>query len=269
MKSDEKLPRELVWDGTHVTELALSAIADGETALVEDGAVEHVDACEWCAGRLGRLALLTEAVGHAVTQVRPASVSSRPPARVMPKPWRALGAGTAVAVLAGLPALAHLGSFVDAVSAFFAHGVPVLARGGFALALAGAERVEGDVAGDAGQPRAHRLVVAEASASLERAAEGLVAAVVDVGVVAAEAEHGGADGADVGAELRRLRGKGALVEPRGELRGGGHQQGEHSRGRLFVRTHGQISGVGPDHPTATRRPGASHEAGPVGGRPVG
>ena len=134
MKSDEKLPRELVWDGTHVTELALSAIADGETALVEDGAVEHVDACEWCAGRLGRLALLTEAVGHAVTQVRPASVSSRPPARVMPKPWRALGAGTAVAVLAGLPALAHLGSFVDAVSAFFAHGVPVLARGGFALA---------------------------------------------------------------------------------------------------------------------------------------
>jgi hypothetical protein len=39
-----------------------------------------------------------------------------------------------VATLAGLPALAHLGSFVDVAAAFFARGVPVLARGGFALA---------------------------------------------------------------------------------------------------------------------------------------
>jgi len=134
MSSDEKLPRELVWDGAHVSELGLTAIADGETAIVGPGAVEHVDGCEWCAGRLGRLALLAEAVGHAVAQVRPATASSRPPARVMPKPWRALGAGIAVAVLAGLPALAHLGSFVDYVSAFFTRGVPVIARGGFALA---------------------------------------------------------------------------------------------------------------------------------------
>jgi hypothetical protein len=134
MSSDEKLPRELVWDGAHVSDLALTALADGETAILEPGAVEHVDACEWCAGRLGRTALLAEAVGHAVTQVKPASVSSRPPARVMPKPWRALAAGIAVAMLAGLPALAHLGNFVDYVSAFFTRGVPVLARGGVALA---------------------------------------------------------------------------------------------------------------------------------------
>jgi len=53
---------------------------------------------------------------------------------MMPKPWRALGAGMAVALLAGLPALAHLGSLVDYLTAFFARGVPVLARGGFALA---------------------------------------------------------------------------------------------------------------------------------------
>jgi hypothetical protein len=52
----------------------------------------------------------------------------------MPKPWRALGVGTAVAMLAGLPALAHLGSFVDYLAAFFTRGVPVLARGGLALA---------------------------------------------------------------------------------------------------------------------------------------
>ncbi|HEY3818301.1 MAG TPA: hypothetical protein VGL81_14075 [Polyangiaceae bacterium] len=134
MKSDEELPRELVWEGAHVSDLGLSAIADGETALVGAGAVEHADACEWCGGRLGRLALLAEAVGHAVTQGRAASVSSRAPARPMPKPWRALGVGTAVAVLAGLPALGQLGSLADFVAVFFARGVPVIARGGFALA---------------------------------------------------------------------------------------------------------------------------------------
>jgi hypothetical protein len=134
MSDDDKLPRELVWEGAHVSDLGLTAIADGETSIVDAGAVAHADTCEWCAGRLGRTALLAEAVGHAVGQVRPASVSSRAPARVMPKPWRALGAGTVVAMLAGLPALAHLGNVVAYVTAFCTRGVPVLARGGLALA---------------------------------------------------------------------------------------------------------------------------------------
>ena len=138
MKDDDKLPRELVWDGAHVSELGLTAIADGETALVDPAAVAHVDGCEWCAGKLGRAALLSEAVGHAVAHGKPASVSSRPPARVMPRPWRPLGVGMAVAVLAGLPALAHLGSLVDFLTVFFTRAVPVLARGGLALATSDA-----------------------------------------------------------------------------------------------------------------------------------
>ncbi|MGD0529506.1 MAG: hypothetical protein ABSE49_30490 [Polyangiaceae bacterium] len=133
MSDDEKLPRELVWEGAHVSELGLTALADGETALLDAGAIAHVDTCEWCAGRLGRAALLAEAVGHAVKQVRPASVSSRAPARAAYKPWRALAGGTFVATLAGLPALAHLGSALDFASAFFSRGVPVIARGGMEL----------------------------------------------------------------------------------------------------------------------------------------
>jgi hypothetical protein len=132
MSDDRKLPRELVWDGAHVSELALTSIADGQTAIVDPRAVEHADACEWCAGRLGRAALLSEAVGSAVGAVRPAS--SRAVAKVAPRPWRALAAGTAVAALAGLPGLAHFGSFVAYVQAFCTRGVPVIARGGFALA---------------------------------------------------------------------------------------------------------------------------------------
>ena len=132
MSDDTKLPRELVWEGAHVSELALTAIADGQESIVEARAVEHADTCDWCAGRLGRAALLSEAVGHGVRTVRP--VSSRAPARATPTPWRALGAGIGVAMLAGLPALAHLGSFIAYVTVFFSRGVPVIARGGFALA---------------------------------------------------------------------------------------------------------------------------------------
>jgi hypothetical protein len=131
MKDETRLPRELVWDGAHVSELALTAIADGQEAILARDAIDHADACEWCAGRLGRAALLSAAVGQAVA-------SSRAPARVQAKPWSALVLGVAAALLAALPSLPHLASNVlEALSfgrAFSTHGVPVLVRGGFVLA---------------------------------------------------------------------------------------------------------------------------------------
>jgi hypothetical protein len=134
---DDKLPREVVWDGAHVSELTITSIADGQEAIVDASAIAHVESCEWCGGRLGRAALLSEAVGHAVGTVRAAGVqrvSSRAPARAAAGAWRALTAGLTVAVLAGLPALAHIGRLFSYLQAFFTRGVPVLARGGFALA---------------------------------------------------------------------------------------------------------------------------------------
>jgi hypothetical protein len=131
--SDDKLPRELVWDGAHVSDLAITSIADGQEAIVDAAAVTHVHGCEWCGGRLGRTALLAEAVGHAVVEVSSRSVSSRAPARAAGT-WRALAAGLTVAVLAGLPALAHVGHYAAYLSTFFTRGVPALARGGLSLA---------------------------------------------------------------------------------------------------------------------------------------
>jgi hypothetical protein len=140
MKDEPKLPRELVWDGAHVSELALTALADGQEAILARDAIEHTEACEWCAGRLGRAALLSAAVGQAVALAKPheATSPSRAPARVQPKPWSALVLGVAAALLAALPSLPHLASNVlEALSfgrAFSTHGVPVLVRGGFVLA---------------------------------------------------------------------------------------------------------------------------------------
>jgi hypothetical protein len=146
MIDDEKLPREVVWDGAHVSEVALTCIADGQERIVDAGAVQHVLTCEWCSGRLGRAALLSEAVTAGVRQAvahgeRSSAVASGAPLRAAPKPWRALAAGVVVAMLAGLPMLGHLGHVATFLSVFFTRGVPVLARGG--LALAANESVRG------------------------------------------------------------------------------------------------------------------------------
>jgi len=132
MNDDQVLPRELVWQGAHASELALSSIADGQEAIVGHGVLEHLESCEYCAGKLGRLALLSAAVGEAVARARPAS--SRPPAYVVHKPWRALASGVTVAMLAGLPLVGQAGHYANLVLAFFTRGLPVLARGGMALA---------------------------------------------------------------------------------------------------------------------------------------
>ncbi len=134
---DNKLPRELVWDGAHVSELALTAIADGQEEIVQRDAVQHAEACEWCAGRMGRAALLSSAVGGAVVAVQPLK-TARPMARTAPAPWKALAMGIAVAVLAALPSLPHFATsaveMLGYAKLFSAHGVSLLARGGVAIA---------------------------------------------------------------------------------------------------------------------------------------
>jgi len=135
---DNKLPRELVWDGAHVSELALTAIADGQEEIVQRDAVQHAEACEWCAGRMGRAALLSSAVGGAVVAVQPLKTAARPMTRTAPAPWKALAMGIAVAVLAALPSLPHFATsavgMLGYAKLFSAHGVSLLARGGVAIA---------------------------------------------------------------------------------------------------------------------------------------
>jgi len=139
MSDDHELPRELIWNGAHASELALTSIADGQESIVGHDVLEHVDGCEYCAGKLGRVALLSAAVGEAMARVQPRR--SRSPAPLAHRPGRALAAGVSVATLAGLPLLGQLGQYVALVMAFFTRGVPVLARGG--LALATSESVTG------------------------------------------------------------------------------------------------------------------------------
>jgi hypothetical protein len=145
MMDDSKLPRELVWDGAHVSDLGLTAIADGQESIVPADAVTHAHSCDWCSGRLGRTALLASAVGEGVREARPALASSQAQAsraHANPSPWRALLLGCTVAVLAALPSLpqlaARLGTALTVGKVLSSHGLPVLVRG---IAMASREDV--------------------------------------------------------------------------------------------------------------------------------
>lgn len=145
MMDESKLPRELVWDGAHVSDLGLTAIADGQEAIVPADALAHAQTCDWCSGRLGRTALLAAAVHEGVREVRPApqsSITRAPQPNGNPSPWRALLVGCTVAVLAAIPSLPQLASRFASIVAFgrvvSSHGLPVLVRG---LALASRDDV--------------------------------------------------------------------------------------------------------------------------------
>jgi len=137
-RNDRSLPRELVWEGAHVSEVALTAIADGQQTIVPVDAVAHADACDFCAGRMARAALLSAAVGGAVIAHGAERQGAASLAKASPAPWRALALGIAVAVLAAIPSLPHLASslplLLDYGKTFSSHGLPVLVRGGAALA---------------------------------------------------------------------------------------------------------------------------------------
>ena len=132
---NETLPRDLVWAGEHVSDVGLTALADGQDAVLGEGAIEHVESCELCTERLGRVALLSSAVGEALSRVEPAAggrtearSSARLPAAARPS-W-ALALGVLVAFVAAVPT-AH-GVLRSANGA--AHTLPVLLRSGVALA---------------------------------------------------------------------------------------------------------------------------------------
>jgi hypothetical protein len=122
--TNETLPRSLVWEGEHVSDLGLTALADGQDAVLGEGAVEHVESCDLCMGRLGRIALVSSAVGEAVRGAGPglAPAASRPS-------W-ALALGVAVALFAAIPTAHGVLRSASGV----AHTIKVLLRSGVVLA---------------------------------------------------------------------------------------------------------------------------------------
>ncbi|MGH7330004.1 MAG: hypothetical protein ACREJX_16785, partial [Polyangiaceae bacterium] len=68
MNDDPKniLPDELVWAGEHLSEIALTALGDGQDDIIPKNALDHAASCESCGEAMGHAAIASMQVGHAL-----------------------------------------------------------------------------------------------------------------------------------------------------------------------------------------------------------
>lgn len=117
-----QLPDDLLWaEGGHASDIVLTALADGQSAIVPAVARAHVESCARCMNHLGNAALLSMHVDREMAHVRAAAIE----AVRRPLPKLAIILGLLVAVAGIIPSFA-----TDAAEArSFAHQLPMLLNG--------------------------------------------------------------------------------------------------------------------------------------------
>ena len=128
----ETLDPALTWEGDHLSEVALTALADGQDAMLAADALTHAGSCEACAMKLGELAELSIGLGEALHElprealIAPERVSTRP---VAPAPRWAISVALVLAVVGVLPRVADLPARVVSLASLLSRDVPVVFRG--------------------------------------------------------------------------------------------------------------------------------------------
>lgn len=139
--TSELLPEELLWaDGGHASDVVLTALADGEDAIVPEVARRHVGNCVHCTHALGRVALLSVHASEELEHVRAIAPELVRPERAKPEvvmpveaprwrlPWVALAAALVLAALGSVPTLASAPSEVASGSRVFVQNLPLALR---------------------------------------------------------------------------------------------------------------------------------------------
>jgi len=128
MKGPEQLPTELVWTGEgHLSEIAMTAIADGEEAILPRDAFGHLGLCEACAAGVEGAASLSASVSRALSAPIAAEAARAAPARLVFPVWAATLA-LAVAAVATLPNLGPMRAWMGRMWWALREGTPVLTR---------------------------------------------------------------------------------------------------------------------------------------------
>jgi hypothetical protein len=121
------LPDDVLWaDGGHASDVVLTALADGQVAIVPPSVLMHVERCTTCTMHLGNAALLSLHAGAelaALAEARAEATARRPLPRL------AIGLGLAVAFLGLLPTVFDAPSAASGARAFATHDVPLVVRG--------------------------------------------------------------------------------------------------------------------------------------------
>ena len=151
--SDAALPLPLLLDDRgHVSELAASLVADGESALLPDELRDHLAVCPTCAGLLGDAALLSLTARTVVNEARPAGAAEA-------VPWRWIAPALALAFVSAMPSAAT-SLFSERTS--FLSSLRVVFRGIRTLAFALGHAAEDGALARATLPAALVLVIAGA-----------------------------------------------------------------------------------------------------------
>jgi hypothetical protein len=101
---DDKLSEKETWEGEHLSEVALSCLADAQDVL-DPVARVHAESCAECMLRIGAMALESHDVGAALNVARQLKVKNAAPAHRFPT--LLVAAAVLIAVGAGLPTFAE------------------------------------------------------------------------------------------------------------------------------------------------------------------
>src|SRR5689334_13143531 len=131
MKGSQQLPTELVWTGEHLSEVAITAIADGEEAILPRDAFGHLGLCEVCAAGVENAASLSASVSRALS-APPAAENSVEAVRTAGAPlafpvWGAMAA-VAAAALATLLNFGAIHRWMGQMWWALREGTPLLSR---------------------------------------------------------------------------------------------------------------------------------------------
>lgn len=123
------LPEELLWaDGGHASDIALTAISDGQTSIVPPAVRSHVDRCTACTTHLGHAVLLSLHSGEqlAYRAEHDRALAAANARRPLPRLAIALGLG--VAILGLVPSFFDHGE-ISSVQSFVTRDVPLFLKG--------------------------------------------------------------------------------------------------------------------------------------------
>ncbi len=135
-----QLPKQVLWDVTsdaaHASDLALSALADGEESLLSQDVIEHASSCDACALRLGALALETHGVTNAVESVKPwlpaelLAPSKKRATASQPIPLGAIFAALGLTAVGATPSVLALPHHLAELLLTLQHAAPAMSHGG-------------------------------------------------------------------------------------------------------------------------------------------
>jgi hypothetical protein len=127
MSHHHRLDHDIVWDeGGHLSEIAKSALADGQDSIVPLDAMTHFSLCEDCARGVGEAALLSADLSAAFARAPRLSL-----------PWIPIAAAMLVAAVSAVPMILTARSWLSTAGWLVTRSAPIASHAFFKLAAHG------------------------------------------------------------------------------------------------------------------------------------